>query len=102
MNFLSEILGLHNHDCIITYMSYARILIPLIIGIISLHVLIIKPQKLQQKQGALITQKLIPGAIITTNEVEGVVLCILEHSVIIERYDGEKIEVLKQTITKIT
>ena len=102
MNFLFELFNLHHHDALILCITQARLIIPITAMMLGLHILIIKPQKKQQVWLNTLALKLKIGATITTsNGLQGRVLCLLEHSIIIECTSGEKVEALKQSIVCI-
>ncbi len=84
----------------ILLIAIAQLLIPVAIIALALYFLIIKPQNKQREKQELITSKLKPGTIVTTNNnIKGHVIYVLKNTVIIESKIGEKIEILKQSIT---
>ncbi len=81
----------------------AQTLVPLVALSAGCYLLIVQPQREQYRQKTLIDQQLKPGVTAkTANKQQGIVLFINNNSVILELATGQKIEVLKQTITAIT
>ncbi len=85
-----------------TLVQAARILIPFVGLGSGFYLLIIQPQRDQRRRNILVGEHLRPGVIAkTVNNLQGLVVFVTNNSVIIELATGQKVEVLKQTITAI-
>lgn len=83
-------------------LDFFRLLIPFLVLIFAFLVLIIWPQIQSLQYAKLVNQQIKPGvAIVTTTGIVGTVLTVLENSVIVEMYDGSRVQVLKQTIRDV-
>ena len=81
----------------------ARGLAPLVALALGSYLLIIHPQVEQRRRTVMINRDLKPGVTVqTANNHCGVVIFVTNSTIIMELATGQKIEVLKQTITAIT
>lgn len=77
-----------------------QLLIPLVTLIAGSYVLIIAQQNEQRRRTQLINQFLRPGVMVqTASGLHGVAVFITHNTIIIELATGQKVEVLKQTVT---
>jgi len=79
-----------------------RLLIPFFVLLFAFLILIIWPQIQSLQHAKLIGLQVKPGVVIsTTTGTIGTVLMVLENSVVVEMYDGSRVQVLKQTIKDV-
>lgn len=91
-----------NIERTLTLISIARTGIPLILLAITFYVYLSKPLQKQREQRSDINHQLQPGcSIVTRNGITGTVCQVLHHTIIIEREDGLKIEVLKESVVEV-
>jgi preprotein translocase YajC subunit len=82
-----------------TITSFARATIPLFLVAVSWFFQIIQKQDKQSQKESSVEKMLKPGVtIFTIDGRSGIVLQILEKTLIVELSDGEKTELFKQTI----
>ncbi len=84
------------------FFPYLHIFIVIIALVIAWYALVIKPQRIMQKQIAKLQAALCEGAIITTNTgIQGTIITIMTNAIIIRTVDGELIEILPWSITSL-
>ena len=82
--------------------NVARILVPLMALGAGCYLLMVHPQRELRRRALMIAHHLRPGVIVqTASNLRGTILCVTNTSVILELTTGQKIEVLKQTITDV-
>lgn len=75
-------------------------IIPICGLLIAWYGCIITYQNQQRERQFYLTSNIIPGTTITTTSGQhGIVLVVLQHSVIIEKPNGEKIEIFKHALS---
>jgi len=83
--------------------SIARVIIPYVLLAITFYVCVSKPLKKQYQQDCWIKNQLKPDCFITTSDgVSGKVIRVLHHTVIIERPDSLKVEIVKLSIIDVS
>lgn len=93
---------IHHLSTPLFMVNAARIIIPLISVCVGCYLLIIHPQKQDQRRLLITAQHLHPGTVVkTANNLCGTIICTTTTTVIIELESGQKVEILKQTITDI-
>ena len=89
-------------NLVLPVISIARVLVPYFLLAITFYVCVSKPLQKQYKRDCFIKNQLKPDCGITTIDgISGNVIRVLHHTVIIERDDGLKVEVLKQSIVDV-
>ena len=82
--------------------TLTRVLLPYFILAITFYVCVSKPLQKQSYRDCFIKNQLKSECVITTIDgISGTVIRVLHHTVIIERRDGVKVEVLKQSIVDV-
>ena len=89
-------------NLLLPVISIARVFMPYFLLAITFYVCVSKPLQKQYERDSWIKNQLNPDCFITTiDEVSGKIIHVLHHTIIIQRDDGLKVEVLKQSIIDV-
>lgn len=86
----------------IAIITIIQVILPAFIIGLAFYFLIYLPQKNDIQTTTMITKNILPGSKVTTaTHLQGTVIYLLPNTVIIQTDAGQKIEILKQTITTV-
>ena len=91
---------MYEHFLLLHTVSCLLWIIPICGLAIAWYGCIINHQNQQLNQQLYLTSSIIPGATLTTiHGQQGIVLVVLQHTIIIEQSNGEKVEIFKHALS---